>query len=474
MSLNRPTMLLIAVLAGVGCHCGSAVSTPVDSALPNDIGDADAEADVADAREETSSTDAVNPDVHGGYGPFVGDWSGIPGLLACSALLAHEPAKSVPMLAWKKCASGRAGCQVVIVDWTVPSPSWRSTLSFSGQEPVQLLSGRPILGYGRSYYPSERTYPDYVIDVLQPLDGPPVAALGFDSTIGDAACAASLFAGERAVVISGEDIVHIPRTRFISWSSWTTPTDFTAAQIVPYADFGFGDAGGGTQYFAVSDTRFFIELLAPPSIAVFDPDTRTVVDPALSSRRPAEYPLPLHGGAIALDLETPYGIFFIGDDGTYSVLRTVSAPYVPSMIAVDRSGGPGSETIVWVESISVAAGYDGSVLWAAPYATTEASSKPRRVAALGDELHSGGASLISNAGMVLAIRSSTTATLVRLSDGVGWIVKSEPGTGFGNALWVDDTEIWLSTYDATSGPPGEESGMVRIRRDTLGPPTLGP
>lgn len=454
----------------MGCHCNS--SSGNDAASTFDAaGDATREAGDSDGGLDADArVDVPIADVHGGYGPFVGEWSGIPGLPDCKALLARDPAGSIPPLNWQACPSGRSGCRSVIVDWT---KSRHSTLPFLDQEPVQLVHARALINYARRYYDSGGLYPDYAIQVVQPLDGLPIAAVGDDLTIKDSTCGVGLYRGERAVVISGEDSVHLPRTRFVSWSSWTTPTDFTT-KIVPYSDFGFGDAGGGTQYFVVSDARFFVEILAPRSIAVFDPDTRTVVDPALSSRREAEYPLPLHGGAIALDLETPYGIFFVADDGTYSVLRTVAAPYVPSMIAVDRSGGLGAETIVWVESLSVAAGYDGSILWTTPYATTEASSKPRRVAALGDDLHSGGASLISNAGMVLAIRSNTTATLVRLADGVGWIVASEPGTGFGRALWVDDSEVWLSTYDATSGPPGEESGIVRIRRDSLGPPTLGP
>ena len=92
-----------------------------------------------------------------------------------------------------------------------------------------------------------------------------------------------------------------------------------------------------------------------------------------------------------------------------------------------------------------------------------------KVAVLADETQRGGDRLVVNAGVGAYLLAPGKLELIRLADGVGWIVESEPGESFGRPLWVDDDEVWVSVTPKGSA---HENGILRLLRSSLGAPTV--
>ncbi|MGH7282194.1 MAG: hypothetical protein ACRELY_11760, partial [Polyangiaceae bacterium] len=73
------------------------------------------------------------------FDPFVGVWNPLPSRpYGCSPRYAADPSVSVPPLIWTACASGRDGCQRLVVDWT-SSPT--KSLAFPLTEPIRVVNG---------------------------------------------------------------------------------------------------------------------------------------------------------------------------------------------------------------------------------------------------------------------------------------------------------------------------------------------
>src|SRR5262249_41504033 len=149
--------------------------------------------------------------------------------------------------------------------------------------------------------------------------------------------------------------------------------------------------------------------------------------------------------------------------GSYRKLISPGASQIAFDLGVDRAN---REQIVWLEGERPIFDYTNIALWTAPYATSAADIRPRKVATLG-EIHRAGGGLVANAGVVLTLQTKTSARLTRLSDGKSWNVAAEPGQRFIQPLWVDDDEVWLST-----GPDQSRSdyqtGILRLSRGSLG------
>ena len=67
-----------------------------------------------------------------------------------------------------------------------------------------------------------------------------------------------------------------------------------------------------------------------------------------------------------------------------------------------------------------------------------------------------------------------SARVIRLSDGKGWKLQAEPGDGIPDVLGFDDESVWVSIVKdnpALSGL-GSANGILRMRLDSLGEPTL--
>ena len=463
-------MALVFLFPVSACNC-RAQTTGVSDAVANDGGlDGVLETSQTDSgRRDTlpsgdTAHDALPDTPHGGYGPFVGVWDPIPGVDTCISMVANDPATAIPPLKWAACRSGRAGCQKLVVDWVEPS---REHLGFGRPEPMKLIAGRLVLSYARDYFKgaSFGSYA-YQIGIVQPLDSGAIVAVGLDANYYES-CAVGPAVGAYGRILAGAVVAPgTPGRELIGQAPWPAASDFTFSR---WDDSAFGSTA--TQTFVVGANRFYIEARSPDSISLFDPATRTITIPSKPTRPAAELPIPVSGGAFAYDLTPPYGILYFRDDGTWSSVYKTVSPRVPSWIAVDHSDG---DRLVWVEGTHFGSGYKESMLWTSPFATDSASVAPRRVGALVDANGRGGADLVANRGVVLNVSGDTTAMITRLSDGATWTINVEPGDGFVTPLWVDDTEAWISTADITLPSwTAYESGIVRIRRDTLGAPTAG-
>ncbi len=127
---------------------------------------------------------------------------------------------------------------------------------------------------------------------------------------------------------------------------------------------------------------------------------------------------------------------------------------------------------MWVESDN-GVEYTSSTLWTAPFATSEAALVRRKVGKLEDSTFSGGARGVANKGVFLSMRARNEATITRLSDGAQWKVVGEPGERFTAPVWVDDDEAILQIAPDPNGVRDDDTyGVIRIKRSTLGAPTL--
>ncbi|GAC1539161.1 MAG: hypothetical protein NVS3B10_03840 [Polyangiales bacterium] len=452
-----PLLLSIAIPACSACNGGSEGRR--DAEIP-ETAVADSGAIVPDAwRADTTTgdtragfTDAPKPE--GGFGPFTGDWGPIPGVpYSCGALLAKDPASSVGPMKWMPCPSGRAGCRKLVVEWT--SEVGRDIIRFDRPNPVRLRGGLPYIEYVRLYPHKTSLTTEFAIQVIGPLDSVPTLALGSVSP----GCAGATF-GELGIAVLGT-ASEVPTSVIVATSSWSTTQAFSTIFVDESSLLG------SPQYFEAADKRLFIETLGPSSVDVLDPSSGSVLLP--TPRPKAESPIAVHGGVFAYELTAPTGVLFLGEDGTWADVVTATAPKNVSWVAVDRSAG---DALVWYVAKPYGSGYTDLELWTSPYATTAAAAAPRRVAMIDDATARGGADSVANAGVALVAVGDTTASLYRLSDGAHWTIRAEPGDGFVSALWVDEQEVWLTTANITYPDfRGYESGIVRIRRDTLGAPT---
>jgi hypothetical protein len=251
---------------------------------------------------------------------------------------------------------------------------------------------------------------------------------------------------------------------------WCAPP--AAIQMIDQsgAKLGVG-TGGYVQYLAYSQAHSFLELISPTTMDVYTPLTNAVAFAGVPGARAyAGFPMGSPDGAIVADWATPTGIGFVAPDASYNVLIKPTLPQQVTAYSLDAT----TSTLVWVEATATGNGVSNPIIWSSPYSSVTSGIQRHEVALLmGDTLAAGGLGMVANAGVALNVVSQSTATLTRLSDGAGWIVPAEPGSVFVVPVWTDANEVWIGTaVSVGANSRAYQSGIVRIQRSTLGPPTL--
>jgi hypothetical protein len=195
---------------------------------------------------------------------------------------------------------------------------------------------------------------------------------------------------------------------------------------------------------------------------------------ALHAPPKSENPVPYGEGAVASGggegTFFPASFQYLGPEGSRWPLLKAEAGRFIFGHAVDRKQG---DALVWLEGPDVG-GFGGALqMWTAPFALPPA--EPQRRAVMKDAKSSGGFGtlVVAHEGLALFVRGPGEAHLVRLSDGLGWLLHPDDGTGFTRPLGITDEHVILYTgpRDSPTGPVGGQDSLVRYARKSLGPPT---
>lgn len=472
--MKRRTLAVAALSLAVAVASSCGVDDSDSSATADDGGANDAgrtrESGASDSSDDAPGT--VNE------WPFPGTWKPLPGHGSdCNLVIPSDP--SVLASKWIPCASAKAGCRLLDTPWaSIPGqkldyrrrPEPARLVGTTAYLRMRLLATAPppLLFHGR-------------LDVIEPLDGQPVAALGSRRVQVDKQsriCTMDAWVGDYGVVFKADlrdffDAGPIypplgPRI-LIGWAPWPTPNAFST-KITQRTDWyppgGLNFTGG-----AVGSSKLWLDTLSPESTAFFDVSTQTIgLHQGFMTGQINEHVLPVPGGALVFDAATPFSIFFLSDQLAMTRLVTPTSPQSVTWKAIDRSAG---HAIVWVESDTDTFDYTNSTLWTAPFATSEANIVRRKVAKLDDLLHRGGADGVANRGVFLSLVGRNRALVTRLSDGLGWFVDGEPGTRMVAPLWVDDNDVLIETAPDPNPPAVEDpTTILRISRAVLGAPTV--
>jgi len=463
-------LLILAMTAASGCRSGGA--GPSSEGTADVGGDADAltpEDTLPDARDAIEASD--EPDTAfdaavmeaGEDPPFMGTWKGLPGAPSlCGAILSAEPAKAAPPFKWIPCPSGRSGCRVLSVDW--PTPPKFEPLAPETFRPVFVNDGVPYLSHLRWLAKTPDDGNHRVIFAVQGFDRPAALVLRYDDS------KPHCYFAQTSMGPSGYGAWGSTSTgdsRFVVQAPWPTlePIAKTVSKSVlgvpPSADVHRTAVGVGS---------LFLEANTPDGILTYSLATGAVS----TLRAAAEMPIGVVDGAIALSWTKP-GIALVRPDASTIHLVVPETSKLVTSIAVDRAK---SDTLVWVESTPdpKTGLYLDPVVWTSPYAADPSKIVRKRVGAYKDSTGYGGQYSAVNAGMALIRTGDATAILMRLSDGMSWSIAPEPGQIFAGpgyeTIWVDDTEMIFGTKPTGVGFP--ITSLLRIRRDTLGTPTIPP
>ncbi len=391
-----------------------------------------------------------------GFNPFPGEWVSIPGAApTCNARIARDPGRDVPALNFVTCPSGRSGCRHATARWTDEAGS---TFLFR-REPVRVVDGMPYLSYAR-LYPTSINLPSRAnINVIETKGGQTVMAVG-DYTNSATACGGHLVVGSSTVAAAFISAA-APDHQLIGTAPIGKPTSLSL-RAIPIGALG-SSAGGAVQRASHLGNQFYLGMSMPFGVTIWDFARKKAIVPQEPKRLPAELPVAVRDGTLALDNENG-GIWFVSSTGSYLKLVAPAGPQIIFDLAVDRANG---EQIVWLEGDRPSFDYTHVSLWTAPYATDPAHLHPRRVATLGDPRRAGGG-VVANAGVVLTLQTKNSARLTRLSDGKSWLIAADPGQRFIQPLWVDDDEVWLSTGPDQPSSADYQTGIVRFSRGSVG------
>ncbi len=415
---------------------------------------------------------------------FVGKWHPLPGAPSyCDIRVSDEPEKLASK--WQPCPSGRQGCRKLDTSWTKHPPSAPGLLVdvSKGPEPTRLIGGKAYFMI-RRFWHSEvfllNNQPIGYMYLLEPLDDAPVLAIATGPIAlvnknSPRYCSIEVGYGDYGVAydLTGRD-PRTPATQengsdevVLGWAPWAALNTFTT-KTVNVTDFGLGSKIGYFLHPALGEKSLWVSTRAPRSVGIFDFASQSAR--LLKNSLRSEAPTPAAGGAFIPDTSTSaFAIAYAKDDGTFARVVTPTSPQVVTWKALDRSN---DNALVWVES-DYGLDYTNSTLWTAPFATSEAMLARRKVAKLQDSTFSGGGGGVANQGVFLSLSGRNEATIVRLSDGMGWKVVGEPGERFAAPVWVDDDEAVLQIAPDPNGQVETDSyGILRIARSTLGPPTV--
>lgn len=386
--------------------------------------------------------------------PFVGTWSTIPGASPCDAVFSLDPG-SFPQMKWTSCSSATSGCRQLVTDWA-PSTSW--AINILNPDAVRLVSGRPLVNYVRRYARPDGINVDFAIEVIQPIDDKPIAAIGTNDTHKDS-CSLPINAGEFGLVINGtyKGAPSLADTEILSWAAWSSPAAFGPAALIKYSALG----GGEPQSVAVGNGNIFVQMLGAGT-SVFDPVTRRPIL-LTDGMPPAEGAVAVGGGAFGSSFN--HGVAYIGENATWSdVIKSGSGKGV-TWVGVDRSL---SNAIVYVE-VDLTGVPSNPVLWTSPFGTTPGAMAARAVAKIATTgVDNPGYGMVANEGFALVKTAPSKAVVFRLSDGVGWTIDASPLTVV-QPVWISAKEAWISV---SSRSDGYETGILRFSRSGWGPPDV--
>jgi hypothetical protein len=448
-----------------GADATLADSGAADAAAPLGDGSTDAARDVAlDVPRDAAPDVAVCQDAlldagavdagDGGF-PYGGTWIPIEGLPAdCSQRVAINPAASIPPITWRPCTCGRTGCAAFRVGW---SANAGRKLFVNERDPV-FFQGKPYFSFDRMH-PAGSDYSAYVT-TLESLDGDVKFALGSRHPT-TPQCVRSIGFGSGGVAAH----VHYgnPPTRqgWLAWSSWSSPTSFTLAPMSEQVLGGTAlrlENNAGHLYLEVHDSH--------ETVSVFDTVSKTVhptsSDPAFVAGLPNE----VADGAIFIGGYDPYSLYLAKPDASIVLLV---APSAPTRTVRDWRLDRGvANAIAWVDAANTQPYRSDYYLWTSPYAATASGIQSRKVAKIPDAALQRGSQFALYKGHALFVVDKDSALLVRLSDGKGWPIATEPGHELVGPLWVDDDYVWF----VTESTKGAVDSMLRIARSTLGAPTV--
>ncbi len=390
-----------------------------------------------------------------GVNPFVGNWVPNPDPVHCPLRVAADPANAKLDWKWQACPSSRPGCRELVLDWGALTAFGQNTgPMFRDHEPVMALDGKQFAAYRRFYKPTEWGGYTALLVVVQQIDGPVIFAAG--SYYPELHyCWPALGIGKYGLAYSA---LIAEEGLAVAWAPWSQPTQLQGVTTSRPTNDETYDVRVGAD-------RMHAWGRGPDRTFLFD--TRTFQDHNGPSGSP---PQVVPGGLL---FSTYEGIFIRHPDDTDELLVPTkgNGNYI-TWVAFDRS----TNTMVWVES-DEANYYKDPVIWTAPLALSAKSIVKHEVTHYDDSYLVGGRSLVTHAGMALVPTSESSMLLVRLSDGQGWNIPSEPGNKPVQALWVNDSEIAMGIYrgpkKVIGGGVGVE-GILRIARSTLGPPNVAP
>lgn len=443
----------------------SACSSPPEL-LPLDASVPDAK---SPRRDSSTDNESPIPDATGfdaGFDPFQGTWGPLPGEPAnCDVKIDYAPQTDITPFAWKVCSSGRPSCQRLVIDWTT-APG--SQVGFPWQ-PVGLIKGVPFISY-QKIFPGPGASPLAGINIVADLTGHASFATGgfVNSPLW---CVGSYYPTATSGLFVGGGGNKV-LTLLLGSGPWAAPKD-TSVVAKSQGDFqmAVGPQGGTFQRAVGNGSVLVLETSDPFSLALYDTsaDKITLVPGSQNGRIPAEFPIAVKNGALAMESSATQGLWFVGLDGASA---RVYLPVGGNLVFAADADESNADSFVWMEGTLSNFDYKNVSLFTAPYATSTNGVVGKRATGI-PSLYNYGGFMVANAGMALLLTSSTTAELVRLTDGWAWSLTAEPEDIWSQALWVDDTSVWLAVASAKSGG-AFVNGIVKFDRTKLGPPTIPP
>lgn len=450
--------LIAAAFLGACSSChdiapDAAQSTGVDSAVAADSAAVESSVPFETGGLGDSSIDAP-PD-----SPLaIGSWAGVSVVPECPPSIALNPAMAVPPLSWTACPGGRTGCRTLVVDW-----SSRTDLG-----PFQRSYPSVHLVDGRTYFMHRRRSAEWNLGVVEDgFDGDVVAATAFSPTQ-PVFCSFNVVAGKTGLALLGlvggkEHSATLDSKAIVGFAPWSSLAK-PSFRLASHAEFGATTESGGVVSLIPGEKTGFAVTYMPNAVQPFD---LALLKPT-RAYNVSGYPAMVPDGALTSDLLT-FDLLLVRDDGSHVVWtspeRWDSGKRVISWHDFDQTT---RTDVAWIECTLSSDITRDCELWTAAYAGDPAKIVRRRLGPLPPTLPAAGRGMILNAGVVLVVTGKTAAAIYRLADGQGWAVNAEPGTEFAEPVWVSGEEAIVST-----AKPGEKpSGMLRIRRDSLGSPGL--
>lgn len=424
----------IVVLAIVVLGCRSTSNVSSQEAGPN----GDSEAGVFDVAVDLGSDGGVD----GSAG-----WIPVPGLPAnCGVRMATRPATDPGPLLWENCST-LAACRRSVAKWSAFPDG--TTFLFR-DDTVQWIGGRPLLQYNRWIPSAERPsqFPSGVINIVEPMEQPPLFALGQLSRLDTEpsnACGSATAAGEFGVV-SKVNWAASPASFYLAFD-WDKVSlgQLPVIRVLLPKELGVG----GFMSHAVARDQVYVETLDP--LRVFAMPAAVLSPPPTIPAQEASGLKVWNEGAFALSSAT---LTYIDKSGVKALLKAPVGRQFTAM-AVDRLRG----VLYWTDSNADAIGLTEMDLYASPLVVPLALA-PRKLATLRDETARGGAGgFVAHDGVVLHLENAQRYVITQSSTGIQQKVEI-PKTSFqlGQPLWVDAKEVWLVATD-----PGIPSPAVYPR-----------